>query len=197
MSTSPSANGPGLRERKKAKTRAAIQQHAVRLFLEQGYAETTVEQIAAAAEVSQSTFFRYFATKEETVLYDQFDAVVMAAFVNQPPELSALGAVRGALREVFETPNEATELELARQRLISANPELRSAAMDQFVGGLNLLAQAVAERIGRDAADFNVQVWSGAVIGATFGAYLAGGESDFINAVDRGLALLEAGLPLD
>ena len=46
---------PSLRERKKAKTRAAIQEHALRLFHEQGYEETTVEQIADAAEVSPST----------------------------------------------------------------------------------------------------------------------------------------------
>lgn len=50
----------GLRERKKAKTKAAIQQHALRLFRQQGYQATTVEQIAEAAEVSPSTFFRYF-----------------------------------------------------------------------------------------------------------------------------------------
>jgi transcriptional regulator GlxA family with amidase domain len=54
---------PGLRERKKTKTRAAIREHALRLFREQGYEATTVEQIAEAAEVSHSTFFRYFPTK--------------------------------------------------------------------------------------------------------------------------------------
>ena len=58
----------GLRERKKAKTRAAIQAHALRLFAQQGYAETTVDQIAEAVGVSQSTFFRYFPTNEDVVL---------------------------------------------------------------------------------------------------------------------------------
>src|SRR5262249_44921406 len=79
---------PSLRERKKAKTRAAIQQHALRLFREQGYAATTVEQIAAAAEISPSTFFRYFPTKEDVVLYDDLDPLLIAAFDAQPPELS-------------------------------------------------------------------------------------------------------------
>jgi AcrR family transcriptional regulator len=63
----------GLRERKKAKTRAAIQAHALRLFAKQGYDETTIDQIADAAEVSQSTFFGYFPTKEDVVLHDRFD----------------------------------------------------------------------------------------------------------------------------
>src|SRR5207237_10604602 len=62
----------GLRERKKVRTRGAIQHHALRLFREQGYEETTVSQIAEAAEVSESTFFRYFASKEATVLEDDF-----------------------------------------------------------------------------------------------------------------------------
>jgi AcrR family transcriptional regulator len=65
MTSSP-AEPTGLRERKKARTRAAIQRHALRLFQEQGYSATTVDQIAAAAEISPSTFFRYFPTKEAT-----------------------------------------------------------------------------------------------------------------------------------
>src|SRR5258708_35242601 len=63
----------GLRERKKQKTKAAIQRAALRLFKRQGYEETTVEQIAAAADISESTFFNYFPSKENVVIYDDND----------------------------------------------------------------------------------------------------------------------------
>src|SRR5215470_5069758 len=93
----------GLRERKKAKTRAAIQRHALRLFREQGYEATTVTQIADAAEVSESTFFRYFPTKEHLVLEDDLDDALMASFEAQPAGLTPVQAMRAALRDVFGT----------------------------------------------------------------------------------------------
>src|SRR5215469_1430834 len=92
-----------LRERKKARTRAAIREHALRLFRAQGYAATTVEQIAAAAEVSQSTFFRYFPTKEDVVLRDDFDERMLEAFSRQPASLSPVAALRAAIREALAT----------------------------------------------------------------------------------------------
>src|SRR6201996_3449513 len=91
----------GLRERKKAKTRASIREHALRLFRENGYQRTTVEQIAAAAEVSPSTFFRYFPTKEDLVLQDDMDGRVLEAFARQPQELAPLTAIRAAMREAW------------------------------------------------------------------------------------------------
>src|ERR1700744_4083588 len=89
---------PGLRERKKARTRASLREHALRLFREQGYQATTVEQIAAAAEVSPSTFFRYFPTKEEVVLQDDMDIRLVEAFANRPPGRPPIPAIRAALR---------------------------------------------------------------------------------------------------
>jgi AcrR family transcriptional regulator len=88
----------GLRERKKPKTRAAIQQYALRLFRDQGYDESTIEEIAEVAEVSESTVYRYFSTKEDLVLWNEFDPLLIEAFREQPAELSPLQALRRSFR---------------------------------------------------------------------------------------------------
>ena len=190
----------GLRERKKAKTRAAIQRHALRLFREQGYGATTVDQIAAAAEISPSTFFRYFPTKEATVLYDPFDPVLIAATLAQPAELSPIAALRATVDIIREqVSGEEWERERQRQLLVFREPELRSAIMDQFAEGIDLLAGMVAERTGRAADDFEVRNWAGAVVGVIMAAFLgaaADPDADTLVVLDRAVAHLEAGLPL-
>src|ERR1700760_4186065 len=103
----PGKQPGGLRERKKARTRATIRAEALRLFREQGYHATTVEQIAAAAEVSPSTFFRYFPTKEDLVLQDDMDTRIVEALERQPAGLSPLSAVRAAVRDAFASYTEA------------------------------------------------------------------------------------------
>lgn len=190
----------GLRERKKAKTRAAIQQHALRLFRAQGYAATTVEQIAAAVEVSPSTFFRYFPTKEDVVLYDDLDPLLIAAFEAQPAALSPIQALRGALRAVFAAlPTEEMTQQWERSRLLLAVPELRMRLLDQFAGMIDLLAEMVAPRVGRRADEVAVRTFAGAVIGAMIAAWFAAAEdpaADYLALIDASLASLEAGLPL-
>jgi AcrR family transcriptional regulator len=190
----------GLRERKKAKTRAAIQEHALRLFRDQGYAETTVQEIAAAAEVSPATFFRYFATKEDTVVLDRLDPVMIDLFRRQPPELSPTEALRTAIREAIGVLSaDEWELESERQRLVMNAPELRVRMLDQLYEGIDLLAELAAERIGRSPDDFAVRAWAGAVVGvlmATYQAALDTPMQEYLATVDRAFELLTEGLPL-
>jgi AcrR family transcriptional regulator len=191
----------GLRERKKAKTKAAIQQHAMRLFGERGYQATTVEQVAAAAEVSPSTFFRYFPTKEDVVLYDALDPVLLEAFRAQPAELSPIQALRGAMWAVFgELPAGELAVQQERDALIRSVPELRARMLDEFAKSLDLLAEIVAERVGRRADDPAVRTLAGAVIGVGISAWSTAGDhaspKDYLAVLDASLAHLEAGLPL-
>ncbi|UYM04007.1 TetR/AcrR family transcriptional regulator [Solicola gregarius] len=208
--TSPHPERPvGLRERKKARTRDAIQREALRLFTEQGYDATTVEQIAEAAEVSPSTYFRYFPTKEEPVIYDRIDPILMASFLDQPAELTPLQAVRVAIREVLQQlPAEESELEAMRHRLIFGVPELRARIVERMVDTMSVLADAVAERVGCERGDERVQVFTGCVLGAMLaGAYGRDGSdltepppmltSEMVARVDRALKLLENGVPFE
>jgi AcrR family transcriptional regulator len=202
MDSSQTSEAPvlGLRERKKAKTRAAIQRHALRLFREQGYAATTVEQIAEAAEVSPSTFFRYFPTKEDVVLYDPTDLPMFAAFEAQPPDVPPIRAIRNAMRQVFGGLS-AEELagQLERDELIRSVPELRSRMMDTFVDGIQVFSEILGRRVGRSPDDIAVRTWVGAFIGAAIAAYLSAGDlkpEDYYDLFDAALRQLEAGLPL-
>ncbi|SED79126.1 DNA-binding transcriptional regulator, AcrR family [Amycolatopsis tolypomycina] len=199
MTSSPSEPA-GLRERKKARTRAAIQRHALRLFHEQGYSATTVDQIAAAAEISPSTFFRYFPTKEATVLYDPFDPLLIEAAVGQSAALSPIGALRATMTFIREQlPAEEWEAERQRQGLVFREPELRSAVMDKFAEGIDVLADLAARRTGRAADDFEVRNWAGAVVGVVLAAFLgaaADPEADMLLVIDQAVAHLDAGLPL-
>ena len=191
----------GLRERKKARTRAAIREHAMRLFTEQGYAATTVDQIAAAADVSQSTFFRYFPTKEDVVLADDFDPAMVAALRAQPEDLPPIEAIRRSLREMFgRLTDEQWARERHRQELISSVPDLRMRSQQQYAEAISLLAEVVADRAGLPAGDFSARVLAGAVIGAALAATHGGANLGlgvkYFEDFDRALALLQDGLPL-
>ena len=200
MDQSPAMDKPGLRERKKAKTRATIQEHALRLFREQGYDATTVEQIAEAAEVSPSTFFRYFGSKEEVVIYDALDPILIEAWRRQPAELGPIPAIRAAMKEVFGalSPEEMAELRL-RGQLVYGIPELRLAMIDDLVRTAEMMTAEVAARTGLPADDFQVRVGVGAFMGALMAAMvpaLQDPDADFLELFDRAFAFVEAGFPL-
>lgn len=191
-----------LRERKKMRTRRAIQDHALRLFTEQGYEATTVEQIAAAAEVSPSTFFRYFATKEDVVLTDEYDPIIEELFQAQPAGLSPLEALRRAMREAL---GPALEQDLdqivGRVRLMFEVPAIQARAYEQMRDGtLAVIVRLAAERTGRRLDDPEVQAWAWAVLGvmqsALFDWLEKGATGDLLDMVDRNLEFLAAGVPL-
>jgi AcrR family transcriptional regulator len=195
----PGTARPGLRERKKARTRAAIREHALRLFREQGYDATTVEQIAEAAEVSPSTFFRYFPTKEDVVLQDDMDLLWLEAIRAQPPGLSPITAMRAALREAFAGIS-GGDMEQLRQTtdLALTVPAVRARMLEEFARTTQAIAAVMAERLGRDPGDFEMRALAGAVVGIAMAAWFdqPGNMEAFGEKFERGLAYLEAGLPV-
>jgi AcrR family transcriptional regulator len=190
----------GLRERKKLKTRAAIQREAMRLFLDRGFSATTIEDIAEAVEISPSTFFNYFESKEDVVFADELDPLILAAFDAQPAENNPVHRLRMAMRAVFGhlTP-EQDKMMRERMQLMASTPELRGAMLSQFADIVDQIAHLLAPRVGRKRDDFAVHNLAGAVLGVLLAAMLAiidNPKADMLKVVDQALAHLEAGLPL-
>jgi AcrR family transcriptional regulator len=191
---------PGLRERKKQKTRSAIQREAMRLFQEQGYEATTVEQIAEAAEISQSTFFRYFPTKEDVVLLDDYDPVIAQMIAERPADEPAVTAIRKALTEAIGVVF-VEDQELVRDRIsfMLSVPAIRSRMFDQSSETHRMLCAVISERSGRDPDSFDVRVVIGAIIGAMNAAVMHWAEHPDTNLeklTARALEVVESGLAL-
>jgi AcrR family transcriptional regulator len=189
----------GLRERKKARTRFAIQQEALRLFREQGYGATTVEQIAEAAEVSPSTFFRYFPTKDALVLTDDYDPIMVEQFRAQPPELGAVAAFRAAFRETFtDMPQDQVDAAWERNALILSVPELRAGFADFMITSMSQVVGLIAERSARSKDDPDVVAAAGAIMGILLSSMLLGGKNmqEQLEVIDEQLGHLETGFTL-
>ncbi len=191
----------GLRERKKRKTRESIQREAMRLFQQQGYEETTIEQIAAAVEVSPSTFFNYFPTKEDVVLYDAYDPMIASLLSERPagePLSVAVGAVLETMAGIFDRDRDVL---FARARLWIEVPELRARLWQELERGQAFLAEIVAARSGRDADDFELRVTVMVVVMAAMEAMREwvrhGGDGSFVGFVRRAMEVVDAGARLD
>jgi AcrR family transcriptional regulator len=193
---------PTLRERKKLKTRAAIRKAAYRLVAEQGYEATTLEQIAAAAEVSPSTVARYFPVKEDILLSDDQDELLVARLRARPagePPLDSLRAVvlDAVAASLAEEPYETT----VRARFVVEVPAVRARFTETTAETGRLLSEAVAERTGRAPDDLEVRVFTAAVLGAMREATVhwaehGGRVGDLVPLLDRTVDLLQAGLTL-
>ncbi|MGW3138344.1 TetR family transcriptional regulator [Streptomyces sp. NPDC001139] len=147
-----------LRERKKQRTRDALLRAAVELFTTRGYERTTVDDIADAVDVSQRTFFRYYAGKEEAALALQ--ELVVARFVaavrERPAEEAPMEALKQAVLEGWQTLNEVieavvpVELYLRMYRVIESTPVLLAAHLRRNMEIEEAMARVLAEREGLD-----------------------------------------------
>jgi AcrR family transcriptional regulator len=161
----------GLRERKKLQTRLAIRREAFRLFDEQGYANTTIDQIAEAADVSPRTFYRYFGIKEALLLSDDQISPIVEAFAAAPRELSLVAAYRHGVAEVFGalTPEEREDA-AAGQRLMYQIPEARGLIYAEYVRLIGLIADAVVQRLDDPGDALERRVIAGAIVGVLIAA---------------------------
>jgi AcrR family transcriptional regulator len=191
---------PGLRERKKRKTRGAIQREAMRLFTEQGYDATTIEQIADAAEVSQSTFFRYYPTKEDVVLLDDYHPMMAKLILERPAGESAIAAVRAGILAALKVAF-ADDEELIRDRIrfMLSVPAIRARMFEQGIATQKMLRQALGTRTARDPDSFEIQVAAAVVLGAVNTAvrqWTREPGTELADLAARALDLVEAGFRL-
>ena len=141
----------GLRERKKIQTRLALARAAMRLFEERGYAATTVDDIAAAANVSRRTFFRYFASKEEVFIVDPEGklAALHVALAEGPPDEPTIAALRRGIVALVGAYFEP-ELIRAEARVALREPVVAAAGLAYQVRWEDALAREVAADLGVD-----------------------------------------------
>ncbi|MFJ8536454.1 TetR/AcrR family transcriptional regulator [Streptomyces sp. NPDC093591] len=198
----PLPDGPqlGLRERKKIKTRMAIRTATYALIEEQGYDATTVEQIAERAEVSPSTVFRYFPTKEDIVLTDEYDPILLDELRKRPADEPWMESLRYVMRLAISTgleqEPEATRL---RSHLMVQVPAVRSRMLESMSVTGRMLSEAVADRTGLPRDNFEVRVFTNSLIGGLAEISLYWAENDFKDdlrdLLDRALDVIEHGLP--
>jgi AcrR family transcriptional regulator len=173
-----------LRHRRQARIRRAIQDEAFRLFREKGYDATTVEEIAAAADISPRTFFRYFPSKEGVVFWPS-RAPDLAAFVAKRPqrELPVQAVAQGMIDGLAAFYAEDRELVLRSLRLAFDTAALRSRLFGQQVAVANVVAAILAKRQRRNASTLEVRAVAAAIAAAMFVALEAWQSGDGLDDV--------------
>jgi AcrR family transcriptional regulator len=163
---------PGLRERRRQQTRERLTRVAMALFLERGFEATTLDDIAAAADISRRSFFHYFASKEDVVFawHEEFTVALTAAIAARPAGESMLSAAENAIAALAKQlePDEA----MAMAQLKRDNPALQ--ARDQVK--YEKLERALAEALGKRAGHKTERLQARLVAMIATGAMRIGGE---------------------
>jgi len=188
-------NIPAVATRKAARTRALLQDTATRLFAEQGYEATTVEQIVRTAGVSHMTFFRHFATKDAVVLDDGFDPTIAAAVAVTPASLPPVTRVCTGLRAALSHMDVPDQEQVRRRvRIAAQHPALRMG----MYANTEVTREAVVGVLRDDGAEeFAARVAAAAVLAALTVALqewcLSDDEVPMSARLNAALAVVEGG----
>lgn len=193
--TETEARALGRRERKKAATRQALAAAARRLFLERGFDEVTVTEVADAADTAVSTLFAHFPGGKEALILgdgDERERSLTAAVRQRPEGVSVLHALRDflATRGPFDPDPEPEARRIAA--LVIATPALRAYARALWTGCETSLARVIAEETGRDADELPLRLLARYVLEIPD---LAGTDPDPAAALDTAFAHLQRGWP--
>ena len=176
-----------------------IQTEALRLFTEKGYAQTTVEEIADTAAISPRTFFRYFPSKEDVVIWDEYDPLVLDLLESRPDDEPLAETLRAVTRESLSgLYRRDPERLLARVRLAVTVPELRARFLDEQTHGIEQLAPLLVRKREAPTDELKLRVISSALFGAVTVALdlwqKDGGKSDPLALLDRATDTLAKGM---
>jgi AcrR family transcriptional regulator len=192
---------PGLRERRKRLTAADLEAAALRLFGERGFDGVTVDDIAAEADVSRRTFFRYFASKEDVLLADHFVqlARLREAMTSRPADEPILAALRNAILSMTGDFEDRREMVILRGRIMRETPSLQARSLVHQKAWEDAMQDMVAERLAVDpAVDMRPGVVSATTLAALRVAFTnwltAGAHGDLIAMTAEALDLLDGGL---
>jgi AcrR family transcriptional regulator len=168
---------PGLRERKRQQTRERLTRAAMALFLERGFEATTLDDIAAAADISRRSFFHYFASKEDVVFawHEESMAALVAAVAARPAGEAMLTAAENAISAMVRQlePGEA----MAIAKLKHDNPALQARDQVKYEKLERALADALIKRTGHRSADHKTEKLQARLVAmVATGAMRIGGE---------------------
>ena len=191
----------GLRERHRKRTAADLEAAALDLFCERGFDAVTIDDIAAAADVSRRTFFRYFASKEDVILSDHPKRLdeLQAALDRRPAEEPPLAALRHAVMSLADTYEEQREHMLRRFTLVSTAPSLEARSLCLQRTWETSVTEMLAARMGvNPAKDLRPGVVAATAMAAmrvaTANWLTRGGQGDLPATVAAALDLLDGGL---
>jgi AcrR family transcriptional regulator len=193
---------PSLRERKRLAAMRRIQTVAVDLFDRHGFDAITIERIAADADVSPSSIYRWFGTKEMLVIWDEYDPAALAAIEHRlrtGTTLQVLGeVVNASMGAAFADDAERVK---RRLRLAYANPSIEAASALQAYEMARMIAGIIAGARGDDHDDLDIQVAAYGFVGALLGALRHWHDTDFTTPIEdiatRPTTLLAHGIDLD